>query len=138
MAAEAVAEGFKALDAAMWTTGAGGIVYGIRLLFKAFRSDVAEIKTDGEQEKVLAKYKEMADRYQHEAFEQAKRADTFANERNKAIEEVGQLRGEVRALTAHISMLEAQIAKMQSTVENLETLMERRRGPRKTTGGKDV
>lgn len=116
-------QSLKALEAFLWTTGVGGFILGLRFLFKTFRSDVQEVKVDGEQDIVLKHWKELADRYQKEALDNAKRADMFADQRNKAIEEVGQLRGEVNGLTKHISNLETQIGAMQKTVMHLEAML---------------
>lgn len=115
----------KAIEAAFWTSGVGGALLGLRWMFKTFRRDVQEVKFDDEQGKVIAHWKEIAEKYQKEAQEQAKRADQFADQRNKAIEEVGQLKGEVRALTRHIQGLETQITTMQKTVLHLEAVLSR-------------
>lgn len=116
-------EEVKALEAAFWTSGIGGALLGLRWLFKTFRKDVQEVRFDDEQDKVIQHWKDIAARYQKEALEQSKRADTFADQRNKAIEEVGQLKGEVRALSSHIQGLETQISAMQKTVRHLEAVL---------------
>ena len=106
-------------DVVTITAGAGGSLMAIRYLYKMFRSDVRESKGDDSRDEVLDRYKEMADRYQAEAAENAKRADLFAAERNKAIEELGKIRGEVVVLTKQVEYLQQQIEQLTQIINQL-------------------
>ena len=108
-------------DVVTITGGAGALLMAIRYLYKMFRSDVRESKGDDSRDEVLDRYKEMADRYQAEAAENAKRADLFAAERNKAIEELGKIRGEVVVLTRQVEYLQQQIEQLTQIINQLST-----------------
>lgn len=125
----------QASEVGLYTTGGGFALLAIRQLYKMLRADYKEVKGSGESDTLLDHYKDLADRYKHEADENAKRADDFALQRNKAIEEVGQLRGEVVSLTRHVEQLQSQIVQLQKTIDMFSEVYRRDDDPQGATNG---
>lgn len=112
-------ETFKAADAATYTGGVGAVLMIIRYFFKMFSRDMKDIQTDHESEDVLKNWKEIAQGFKTEAKENAVRADEFAAQRNKALEEIGVLKGEIRVLALTVEHLQSELKEFKEEVELL-------------------
>jgi hypothetical protein len=111
---------FETSDLFTYTGGAGGILVGLRFLFKLLQKDLVDLKTSSESNVVLKNWKDIAEEFRRTSRENAERADLFAEQRNKAIEELGTLKGEVIGLTAQIVRLEENLTRMEITLTEME------------------
>lgn len=109
-------EELEAIEAAVITSGIGGVILGCRFLFKLFRSDVTDYRADSSRVDLITHYKDLSDSYRVKAEEAEARADTFAAERNVAIKEIGELRGKVEAQNVLIHSLQVSVKRLEKLI----------------------
>lgn len=120
---------FETSELFTYTGGAGGLLIALRFVFKLLQKDLVDLKTSNENNVVLKSWKDIAEEFRRTSKENADRADLFAEQRNKAIEELGTLKGEVIGLTAQIVRLEENLTRMEVTLTEMEARLASTRCP---------
>lgn len=85
------------------------IASGILIIRKWISRDKLERAGDREGEGMYARLNKLLNEEREARIEADKRADMFAKERNEAIMQIGELRGQVQALTSQVEQMRMQL-----------------------------